>query len=156
MDNSLVSKSNRRRFIFVLSGMLALTLLAIAPAGATTKNPVGWEGFTKAVKKSKFKHYTGFSAGTITIKVSGKKETATTETAVIYSNLGVSDQVAAVKLCQQVAKIAKKTKNLTIAFTVQGQPVTKSPTGGIDLQVTGDPDAVSLARMTTDYQCAAG
>jgi hypothetical protein len=39
---------------------------------------------------------------------------------------------------------------------VQGQPVTKSPTGGIDLQVTGDPDAVSLARMTTDYQCAAG
>ena len=156
MDNSLVSKANHRGFIFVMGGLIALTI-AVAPlADAATKKPVGWEGFTKAVKKSKFKHYTGFSAGTITIKVSGKKETATTETAVIYSNLGVSDQTAAVKLCQQVAKIAKKTKNLTIAFTVQGQPVTKSPTGGIDLQVTGDPDAVSLARMTTDYRCAAG
>ncbi len=156
MNNSLVSKSNRRRFIFVLSGMLALTFLTAPLAEATTKNPGGWEGFTKVVKKSKFKHYTGFSSGTITIKVNGKKETATTETAIIYSNLGVSDQSAAVKLCQQVAKIAKKTKNLNVAFTVQGQPVTKSPTGGIDLQVTGDPDAVSLARMTTDYQCAAG
>lgn len=139
--------------LFLFGAGLLISTTAVSAQVLTAKPPEGWSGFTAALKKAKLKHYTGFAAGNLSIKVSGKKETSSTTDATIYSNLTENDSAAALKLCRQVAIIARRTKNLTIAFSLVAENI--PTTGGYDAQTDGATAAVALAAMATDYQCTA-
>ncbi len=146
---------NRSAIVFAVLIFVSGGLLIGTPAASAgilgAKAPNGWTGFTTTLKKAKLKHYTGFAAGSLSIKVMGKKEINTTSNATIYSNLTAADSTAALKLCKRVAAIAKRTKNLTIAFNVVAENIPTSD--GYDVQLNVPNTATPLAAMSTTYKC---
>jgi len=146
---------NRRAIVFAIlifvSGGLLIGTPAVSAGILKAKAPDGWTGFTTTLKKAKLKHYTGFAAGALSVKVMGKKEINTTSNATIYSNLTAADSTAALKLCKRVAAIAKRTKNLTVAFNVVAENI--PTTGRYDAQIDGPSTETPLAAMSTTYQC---
>ena len=133
----------RRSLALALGAMLAALLLTMLPADAAAQRPQGWDGFAKTVKRSRFKHYTGYAAGTLSVKFTSGKETDTTTDAMIYSDLSAGDTAAAMKLCKQVAGVAKRTTGLTIALTIRGMGPRGLAAG----------NGTALATMTVEYLC---